>query len=91
MTPSAKPMTYPGTGRGTRGYEDFPKTQNWEGAHWLRADVVAERLNVSLIRVRVLLRTGRIRGRRAPVWYAETHSVESFRRRRDALMKLLTA
>lgn len=91
LTKPTEPAAPGGTGRGPRAFADFPKTQTWDGTSWLRADLAADRLDISLIRIRQLLRSGRIQGRRAPVWYAESSTVESYRRRRNALVKLLSA
>lgn len=82
---------WPGTGRGNKGYEEFPKTLTVEGTRWLRADLAATGLKVSLMRLRRLLREQRIQGRRDPIWYAETRSIEAYRRRRDAIVKLLAS
>jgi hypothetical protein len=82
---------FPGTGRGSQGYEAFPRTLTLDGGRWIRADLVAAGLGVSVMRVRRLLHDGRLVGRRAPVWYAQSASVEAYRRRRDALLKLLSA
>jgi hypothetical protein len=84
-------ILWPGTGRGTKGYEEFPKTLTHDGGKWLRADLAADGLQVSLMRLRRLLREGRILGRRDPIWYAESRSIEAYRKRRDALIKLLAS
>jgi hypothetical protein len=84
-------ILYPGTGRGTKGYAEFPETLAHAGGRWLRADLAAQGLHVSLMRLRRLLRDGRIKGRRDPIWYAEAKSIEAYRKRRDALVKLLAS
>ena len=88
---TAEPILWPGTGRGNKGYDEFPKTLTVNGSRWMRADLAAEGLKISLMRLRRLLREKRIQGRRDPIWYAESRSVEAYRRRRDAIVRVLAA